>query len=81
MFALFRAYGIPTISAVLCSTAQFASPATSDKRITDTGLLLLEAMLNPLGHGRSLAAPLASITCTRSTGEGDAYRIRRCCTH
>lgn len=56
LLALFRTYGIPEISSVLCSTGQFSSSFKTDKRITDTGLLLLEAILNPPGDERSLKA-------------------------
>lgn len=56
MFALFRAYGISIISSVLSSSMHFSSPAKTDKRIADTGLLLLEAALNFPDSDRSVAA-------------------------
>ncbi|KAF4157660.1 hypothetical protein CNMCM6069_005434 [Aspergillus lentulus] len=43
-FALFRTYGIPTISALLLQTSQFANPSTSFKRYADTGVLIGEFM-------------------------------------
>ncbi|KAL2817687.1 streptococcal 67 kDa myosin-cross-reactive antigen like family-domain-containing protein [Aspergillus cavernicola] len=39
-FALFRTYGIPTISSLLLKTSQFSNPATSFKRYADTGALI-----------------------------------------
>lgn len=56
MFALFNSYGIPTISALLCRTGEFTTAATAEKRYTDTGCLLLEAVLNPPGDERSVEA-------------------------
>ena len=56
-FALFKAYGIPSISALLVQTNQLAgSPLTSSKRYADTGALLLEAVLNEPGSQRSVEA-------------------------
>ncbi|KAL4913312.1 streptococcal 67 kDa myosin-cross-reactive antigen like family-domain-containing protein [Aspergillus aurantiobrunneus] len=43
-FALFRTYGIPTISALLLKTSQFSNPATSFKRYADTGALIGQFM-------------------------------------
>ncbi|GFF25827.1 hypothetical protein IFM46972_01559 [Aspergillus udagawae] len=43
-FALFRTYGIPSISALLLQTSQFSNPATSFKRYADTGILIGEFM-------------------------------------
>ena len=39
-FALFRTYGIPTISTLLAHTTEFSNPATSGKRLSDTSLLV-----------------------------------------
>ncbi|KAL3476047.1 streptococcal 67 kDa myosin-cross-reactive antigen like family-domain-containing protein [Aspergillus californicus] len=39
-FALFRTYGIPTISTLLLKTSQFSNTATSFKRYADTGALI-----------------------------------------
>ena len=41
-FALFRTYGIPSISKLLVETRQFSEPATATKRYTDTGVLISE---------------------------------------
>ncbi|KAE8377980.1 67 kDa myosin-cross-reactive antigen family protein [Aspergillus bertholletiae] len=43
-FALFRTYGIPTISRLLLKTSQFSDPATSFKRYADTGALIGQFM-------------------------------------
>ncbi|KAL4909522.1 hypothetical protein BDW74DRAFT_165935 [Aspergillus multicolor] len=43
-FALFRTYGIPTISTLLLKTSQFSNPATSFKRYADTGALIGQFM-------------------------------------
>ncbi|KAL9021459.1 MAG: hypothetical protein Q9185_001356 [Variospora sp. 1 TL-2023] len=56
-FALFKAYGIPSISSLLVYTNQLAGPPlASSKRYADTGALLLEAVLNEPGSGRSVEA-------------------------
>lgn len=41
-FALFRSYGIPSISKLLVGTSQFTNPETSSKRYADTELLIRE---------------------------------------
>ncbi|CAI7618712.1 unnamed protein product [Penicillium pancosmium] len=43
-FALFRTYGIPSISTLLLKTSQFSDSATSFKRYADTGALIGEFM-------------------------------------
>ena len=43
-FALFRTYGIPSISSLLVATAQFSKEATACKRYTDTEVLIREFM-------------------------------------
>ncbi|KAL8870416.1 MAG: hypothetical protein Q9174_003541, partial [Haloplaca sp. 1 TL-2023] len=56
-FALFKAYGIPSISSLLVATNQLAGPPiSSSKRYADTGALLLEAVLNEPGSPRSVEA-------------------------
>ncbi|KAJ5391538.1 hypothetical protein N7509_007028 [Penicillium cosmopolitanum] len=45
-FALFRTYGIPTISRLLTKTSQFSDPETSLKRYTDTSALVQEMVGN-----------------------------------
>lgn len=54
-FALFKTYGIPSISKLLVSTGQLQARHAS-KRAADTGLLLLEMVLNPPGSGRAIDA-------------------------
>lgn len=41
-FALFKTYGIPTISGLLCSTKEFSTPETAGKRYADTTVLIQE---------------------------------------
>ncbi|KAL8716494.1 MAG: hypothetical protein Q9225_006185 [Loekoesia sp. 1 TL-2023] len=56
-FALFKTYGIPSVSSLLVHTNQIAGPPlTSSKRYADTGALLLEAVLNEPGSERSVEA-------------------------
>ena len=43
-FALFRTYGIPTISKLLVQTTQFSEESTATKRYTDTTVLIAEFM-------------------------------------
>ncbi|EPS40676.1 hypothetical protein H072_5474 [Dactylellina haptotyla CBS 200.50] len=47
-FALFKAYGIPSISNLLVATGQLADDEKASKRAADTGILLVEAVIgNP----------------------------------
>jgi len=46
-FALFRTYGIPSISKLLVQTSQFSEPATATKRYADTGVLITELAVFP----------------------------------
>ena len=46
VFALFKTYGIPSVSSLLISTGELAGPETASKRTADTGVLLLEFCLN-----------------------------------
>ena len=56
-FAIFKAYGIPSISSLLVYTNQLSGPPlASSKRYADTGALLLEAVLNEPGSLRSVEA-------------------------
>ncbi|KAI4282754.1 MAG: hypothetical protein L6R38_002713 [Xanthoria sp. 2 TBL-2021] len=56
-FALFKAYGIPSISSLLVHTNQLVGPPlASSKRYADTVALLLEAVLNEPGSERSVEA-------------------------
>ncbi|KAJ5360755.1 hypothetical protein N7517_009946 [Penicillium concentricum] len=45
-FALFRTYGIPSISTLLAKTSEFSAPETSLKRYTDTSVLVQEMVGN-----------------------------------
>ncbi|KAI1261618.1 hypothetical protein F5Y18DRAFT_419416 [Xylariaceae sp. FL1019] len=51
-FALFKTYGIPSISSVLVSTRQLSASSTASKRAADTGILITEVVLNPPCSGR-----------------------------
>lgn len=46
IFALFKTYGIPSVSSLLVATGQLVDVETASKRIADTGVLLLEFALN-----------------------------------
>ncbi|KAK0104738.1 hypothetical protein ONS95_005008 [Cadophora gregata] len=41
-FALFKTYGIPTISELLCATKEFSTPENAGKRYADTTVLIQE---------------------------------------
>ncbi|KAF7502870.1 hypothetical protein GJ744_004965 [Endocarpon pusillum] len=57
VFALFKTYGIPSVSSLLVTTGQIpADGRTGTKRMADTGALLLEAVLNPPASDRAIAA-------------------------
>lgn len=45
-FALFKTYGIPSISTLLVATGQLSSPTTASKRAADTGVIITEVVLN-----------------------------------
>ena len=55
-FALFRTYGIPTISKLLVQTSQLSEESTATKRYTDTVVLLAEFMGNHPTSTRSMEA-------------------------
>ena len=55
-FALFRTYGIPTISKLLVQTSQFSDESTATKRYADTVLLLAEFMGYHPTNPRSIEA-------------------------
>ncbi|KAG4025620.1 hypothetical protein MFRU_054g00490 [Monilinia fructicola] len=55
-FALFKTYGIPTISRLLVETKQFSSSETANKRYADTGILIGEFLSHPPLHPRTLKA-------------------------
>ncbi|KAJ5127176.1 hypothetical protein N7448_007955 [Penicillium atrosanguineum] len=55
-FALFRTYGIPTISKLLTKTTQFSNPATALKRYTDTSTLVQEMVGNSPTSSRAITS-------------------------
>ena len=55
-FALFRTYGIPTISSLLASTSLFSNCATASKRYTDTAVLVAEFVGREYGSPQWVAA-------------------------
>jgi len=55
-FALFRTYGIPSISKLLVQTSQFSEPATATKRYADTSLLVTEFATFPPHSERGIEA-------------------------
>ncbi|KAI0388827.1 hypothetical protein F5Y17DRAFT_174160 [Xylariaceae sp. FL0594] len=55
-FALFKTYGIPSISRLLAATGQLAADNTASKRAADTGMLIAEFLLNPPDSGRKYEA-------------------------
>ncbi|KAJ5730016.1 uncharacterized protein N7483_004524 [Penicillium malachiteum] len=55
-FALFKTYGIPSISKLLVATGELADPASSSKRAADTGVLITEIVLNKPRSDRNLDA-------------------------
>ena len=55
-FALFRTYGIPTISRLLVKTSEFSNAATASKRYNDTVVLIREFMSYKPTDERTLEA-------------------------
>lgn len=55
-FALFRTYGIPTISKLLVQTSQFSEESTATKRYTDTTVLIAEFLGYHPTSARSIEA-------------------------
>ncbi|KAL8973228.1 MAG: hypothetical protein Q9183_000081 [Haloplaca sp. 2 TL-2023] len=55
-FALFRTYGIPTISKLLVATSQLSDVATASKRYADTAVLIREFMSHRPSDPRTLEA-------------------------
>ena len=51
-FALFRTYGVPSISSLLVATRELSSSATACKRYSDTSLLVVEYMSHRWGEQR-----------------------------
>lgn len=56
VFALFKTYGIPSISSLLISTGELSGQETASKRTADTGVLILEFCLNKPSSQRSTEA-------------------------
>ncbi|KAJ9657540.1 hypothetical protein H2201_008141 [Coniosporium apollinis] len=56
IFALFKTYGIPSVSSLLVATGQLANRETASKRTADTGVLLLEFALNKPSSDRTIQA-------------------------
>jgi hypothetical protein len=56
IFALFKTYGIPSVSSLLVATGQLANPESASKRTADTGVLLLEFALNKPSSERTIKA-------------------------
>ncbi|KAF2657539.1 hypothetical protein K491DRAFT_691000 [Lophiostoma macrostomum CBS 122681] len=67
-FALFRTYGIPSISALLAATAEFSTTAKAPRRYVDTGVLIGEF----LGH--SPTSLRANSAISRMNFLHDRYR-------
>ncbi|RDW63500.1 hypothetical protein BP6252_11045 [Coleophoma cylindrospora] len=55
-FALFKTYGIPTISSLLAATKEFSTPENASKRYADTGVLIAEFSSHPPRHERVVKA-------------------------
>ncbi|KAK2858369.1 hypothetical protein FQN49_004800 [Arthroderma sp. PD_2] len=55
-FALFKTYGIPTISKLLVQTSELSNPETSTKRYADTSVLIDQFMSCPPASDRSREA-------------------------
>ena len=53
VFALFKTYGIPSVSSLLVKTGELSGPETASKRTADTGVLLLEFCLNKPSSDRA----------------------------
>ncbi|KAJ5180657.1 hypothetical protein N7492_003867 [Penicillium capsulatum] len=67
-FALFRTYGIPTISSLLTKTSQFSNPETSLKRYADTATLVQEMI------GNSPTSQRAYVSLARTRFLHSGYR-------
>lgn len=55
-FALFRTYGIPSISSLLMQTKQLSTAKHASKRMVDTSVLMLEIIKNAPASARSTEA-------------------------
>jgi hypothetical protein len=54
-FALFKTYGIPSISKLLVATGQLLDPETASKRAADTGVVITEVVLNKPDSERAIS--------------------------
>jgi hypothetical protein len=54
-FALFKTYGIPSISKLLVATGQLSGPETASKRAADTGVVITEVVLNKPDSERAIS--------------------------
>jgi hypothetical protein len=54
-FALFKTYGIPSISKLLVATGQLSASETASKRAADTGVVITEVVLNEPDSERTLS--------------------------
>ena len=55
-FALFRTYGIPSISSLLVHTTQLSDPLSASKRVEDTKILVAEFLAQAPSSDRALSA-------------------------
>jgi hypothetical protein len=55
-FALFKTYGIPSISKLLLATGQLSSPESASKRTADTGVVITEVVLNKPDSERTISS-------------------------
>ncbi|KAF2114579.1 hypothetical protein BDV96DRAFT_647275 [Lophiotrema nucula] len=55
-FAIFKTYGIPSISKLLVATGQLSNSTTSSKRAADTGVIITEMVLNKPSSTRTIDA-------------------------
>lgn len=54
-FALFKTYGIPSISKLLVATGQLSASETASKRAADTGVVITEVVLNEPESERTIS--------------------------
>jgi hypothetical protein len=54
-FALFKTYGIPSISKLLVATGQLLASETASKRAADTGVVITEVVLNKPDSERAIS--------------------------
>lgn len=54
-FALFKTYGIPSISKLLVTTGQLSTSEKASKRAADTGVIITEVVLNKPDSERAIS--------------------------